>query len=32
MAYDLIVVSGGKELFLVNTPPGTLQIIDVTKQ
>jgi len=32
LAYDLFIVSGGNEIFLVSTLPGTLQVVDVKKQ
>ena len=32
LAYDLFIVSGGNEIFLVSTQPGTLQVVDVKKQ
>jgi hypothetical protein len=32
LAYDLFIVSGGKEIFLVSTQPGVLQVVDVKKQ
>ena len=32
LAYDLFIVSRGKEIFLVNTQLGTLQIIELKKQ
>jgi hypothetical protein len=30
--YDLFIVSGGNEIFLVSTAVGTLQVVDVKKQ
>jgi hypothetical protein len=32
LAYDLFIASGGNEIFLVSTLPGTLQVVDVKKQ
>jgi len=30
--FDLFIVSGGAEIFLISTQPGVLQIVDVKKQ
>jgi hypothetical protein len=32
LTFDLFIVSGGNEIFLVNTQPGILQTVDVKKQ
>ena len=32
LAYDLFIVSGGDEVFLVNTQPGILQTVHLKRQ